>query len=55
MVSQAIDKKTNGYRRRKEAMQSKPDVISQMVDQALKSGLEVDYVLMDFWFSQKSL
>lgn len=54
-VDPSIDKRTNGYQRRKEAIQSKPDVISQMVDQALKKGLRADYVLMDSWFTEVPL
>src|SRR5699024_8646520 len=36
-------------------MQTKPHVISQMIDHALKSGLEADYVLMDSWFTEVPL
>lgn len=54
-VDPLIDKRTNGYQRRKEAVQSKPGVISQMIDQALRKGLQADYVLMDSWFTEVPL
>lgn len=50
-----IDKRTNGYKRRKEALQSKPDAVSSLIQNALNAGLQADYVLMDTWFTHNPL
>ena len=54
-IDPSIDKRTNGYQRRKEAIQSKPEVVSKMVDQALQQEIQADYVLMDSWFMEVPL
>ena len=54
-VSEAIDKRTSGYRRRSEAMKNKTDVAVQMIKNALKQGIQADYVLMDSWFTHEPM
>lgn len=46
-----LDKRTLGYKRRKESMLSKPDAVVAMLDAALKADFSADYVLLDSWFT----
>jgi len=46
-----IDKRTNGWRRRKEALHKKTDALVQMIDRAWKSGISASFVLFDSWFA----
>ena len=50
-ISDCIDKRTNGYKRRKEALMSKNDLVYEMVNRFHSLGVEFDYVLMDTWYS----
>lgn len=50
-----LDQRTSGYKRRMEAMTSKPDAVVQMLERALKAGFSADYVLMDSWFTHAPL
>jgi hypothetical protein len=50
-----IDKRTNGYKRRKEAVQKKPEVALTLIQNALKTGIFAEYVLMDTWFTTEPL
>lgn len=50
-----IDKQTNGYKRRNEAIQKKPEVAITLIQNALKAGIFADYVLMDTWFTTEPL
>ncbi len=50
-ASPMLDKRTNGYKRRKEAIQKKPEVAITLIQNALKQGIFADYVLMDTWFT----
>ena len=54
-IREDIDKRTIGYKRRKEALQSKPDAVSSLLQNALKAGIQADYVLMDTWFTHHPL
>lgn len=54
-MSENIDKRTNGYKRRQEALQSAPQVIASMLDRALAAGATASYVLMDSWFTHAPL
>lgn len=45
-TSSTIDKRTNGYKRRKEAIEKKPEVAITPIKNALKAGVFADYVLM---------
>lgn len=46
-----IDKRTNGWRRRKEALNKKTDSLVQMIGRAWKSGINASFVLFDSWFA----
>lgn len=46
-----IDKRTNGWRRRKEALSKKTDALVQMIDRAWNSGINASFVLFDSWFA----
>lgn len=54
-ISDKIDKRTSGYKRREEALQTAPSQIPEMVRRALSAGVEASYVLMDSWFTQQPL
>lgn len=54
-VSESIDKRTSGYKRRCEAIKKKTDVAVQMISNALKQGIQADYVLMDTWFTHEPM
>lgn len=51
----SIDKRTNGYKRRKESIQKKPEVAITLIQNALKAGIFADYVLMDTWFTTEPM
>ena len=50
-ISSDIDKRTSGYKRRINALQTAPEQIPDMIHRALSSGIEASYVLMDSWFT----
>lgn len=54
-ISAYIDKRTCGYKRRMEALQSAPAIIPTMIDQALASGISSSHVLMDSRFTYAPL
>jgi hypothetical protein len=54
-IDSSIDKRTSGYKRRMEAIQSKPAVADKLIQNALDKGLIADYVLMDTWFTHSPL
>lgn len=54
-ISDDIDKRSSGYKRRLEALETAPSIIPGMVDRALNAGVSADYVLMDTWFTQQPL
>src|ERR1700719_23434 len=54
-ISEDIDKRSCGYKRRLEALESAPSIIPVMIERALKAGVSADYVLMDTWFTQQPL
>ncbi|KKE79212.1 transposase [Bacilli bacterium VT-13-104] len=54
-ISQKVDKRSSGYKRRKEALQTAPEQIPGMLARAMKSGIDASYVLMDSWFTQQPL
>ena len=54
-VSPEIDKRTNGYKFRKESMMHKTDAAILMVKRALSVGIKADYVLMDTWFTTEPM
>lgn len=50
-ISTDIDKRTSGYKRRLDALESAPEQIPSMIHRALTCGVEASYVLMDSWFT----
>lgn len=54
-IASRIDKRTVGYKRRLEALQSAPSSIPAMLDRAIASGCAATYVLMDSWFTHAPL
>ena len=54
-ISEDIDKRSSGYKRRIEALESAPSIIPSMIERALSAGVSADYVLMDTWFTQQPL
>ncbi|MCM2531791.1 transposase [Neobacillus pocheonensis] len=54
-ISEKIDKRCSGYKRRLEALQKAPDQIPAMIERALSAGVDASYVLMDTWFTQQPL
>ncbi len=54
-ISDHIDKRSSGYRRRVEALKPSPEVIPPMIQRALDSGIDASYILMDTWFTQLPL
>lgn len=54
-IDKKVDKRSSGYKRRKEALQTAPEQIPGMVEQAMNAGIDASYVLMDSWFTQQPL
>jgi hypothetical protein len=54
-MSTDIDHRSNGYKVRKESMMAKTDATILMIQRALKSGIQADYVLMDTWFTTEPM
>lgn len=54
-ISSQIDKRSSGYKRRQEALQTAPEQIPAMLKRALNAGIDASYVLMDTWFTQQPL
>jgi hypothetical protein len=54
-MSQEIDKRTSGYKRREESLLSGPQVITAMIDRTIKAGVSASYALMDSWFTHVPL
>lgn len=50
-ISTDIDKRTSGYKRRMNALQTAPEQIPDMIRRALLTGIDARYVLMDSWFT----
>jgi len=46
-----LDKRTNGYKRRKESLKKSPDVLVELVKVAMAAGTKARYLLFDSWFS----
>lgn len=54
-MSHNIDKRSSGYKRRLEALQTAPEQIPTMIQRAMNTGIEASYVLMDTWFTHQPL
>lgn len=46
-----IDKRTNGFERRRESVMKATDALARMISQAKGSGIHADYILFDSWFA----
>ena len=46
-----IDKRTNGYKRRKESLTKSPDALVELVKLAKAAGTKANYLLFDSWFA----
>ncbi len=54
-ISSDIDKRTSGYKRRQNALQTAPEQVPDMIRRALLNGIHAEYVLMDSWFTMPPL
>lgn len=54
-MNETIDKRTSGFKRRVEALESAPKLVADMVKRALNAGISASYVLMDTWFTHEPL
>lgn len=54
-ASATIDKRTNGSKRRAEAIIEKPKNVIRLIENALITGITADYVLMDSWFTTEPM
>ena len=52
-IKEGIDKRTIGYRNRKNAMMQKTDAAIELIRQALDAGINASYILMDTWFTNE--
>ena len=50
-ASAEVDRRTNGWKARRNSMQQKPEASLRMVEAALDAGMTADYILMDSWFT----
>lgn len=50
-MTENIDKRTVGYRRRRESLQKSSVALVDLLQQALRAGAKASYVLFDSWFS----
>jgi len=50
-ISEEVDKRSSGYKRRLEALRPAPELIPEMIRRALAQGVIASYVLMDSWFT----
>lgn len=54
-VDERIDKRTHGYKRRLDALLTRPESVNEMVKRALSQGIQADYILMDSWFTNEPM
>jgi len=54
-ITKSLDKRTCGYKRRKEAMTKSTQHMEPMLKRALAMGIKAKYLLMDSWFSAPSI
>ncbi|MCL6612275.1 MAG: transposase, partial [Peptococcaceae bacterium] len=50
-VNPKVDKRTNGYKLRKEGMKKSTDVMFDLLDQLAPYGVPADYLLFDSWYA----
>jgi hypothetical protein len=51
----AIDKRTCGWKRRKEALDKKTTALLQLVERAWHAGIDASFVLFDSWFAHDAI
>jgi hypothetical protein len=51
----AIDERTCGWKRRKEALDNKTIALLQMVERAWHAGIDASFVLFDSWFAHDKI
>lgn len=54
-MSADIDRRSNGYKTRKESLMAKTDAAILLIQRALNAGIQADYVLMDTWFTTEPM
>ena len=54
-MSDNIDRRTNGFKARRDSMLSKPKDAIKLIKEALNAGILADYVLMDTWFTTEPM
>jgi len=54
-ISNQLDRRTNGFKTRKESMLKKTEAAVLMIKRALDAGIQADYVLMDTWFTTEPM
>ena len=52
-ADERIDKRSNGWKRREEALLPKMDAAIMLLKNAINAGIRADYVLMDTWFTNE--
>jgi hypothetical protein len=50
-MKEGLNKNSIAYKRRKQAISKSPDVMLQMLESAVKAGIQAKHVLFDSWFS----
>lgn len=50
-VNPLVDKRTNGYKLRKESMKKTTEVMFELLDQLNPYGVQADYLLFDSWYA----
>ena len=54
-ITKSLDKRTCGYKRRKEAVTKSTELLEPMLKRALGLGIRAKYLLIDSWFSAPSI
>ncbi|WP_206920077.1 IS4 family transposase [Alicyclobacillus acidoterrestris] len=54
-MSESIDKRTTGYKRRRESTMKATDVMFELLSQAQSAGVKAKYLLFDSWFAYPSV
>ena len=54
-ITKSLDKRTCGYKRRKEAITKSTQLMEPMLKRVLAMGIKAKYLLMDSWFSAPSI
>jgi len=50
--TQKLHHRSNAFKRRKEGLMGKNRIAIEMVDRALKAGIDADYLLVDSWYAK---